>query len=59
MFRSPEDGYPRGGTDIRQEINAIRYELAVRLASWRTMYLVIRCCEDGTYTLSVRYTKSP
>lgn len=48
---------PLGGTFITQEINAIRYELVVRVKTHK-VWLVLRAYDDpdATLGLSIRYT---
>ncbi len=47
-YRSPEDREPRDQVEPKQESNALRYELVVRLAPpYKTRRLVIRHFEDG------------
>jgi hypothetical protein len=49
QMRSPEDLAPRDTVEPQQELNALRYELDVRLAPpYRKRRLIIRHFEDGT-----------
>jgi hypothetical protein len=56
--RSREDGMPPSGVSVQQEINAIRYELTVRLPKVPgSVFLILRIYENGEVGMSTRYTR--
>lgn len=55
--QTAEDRFPRDLVEPQQEVQAIRYELTVRLASpltHKTRRLVVRCLDDGNAVCFIR-----